>query len=153
MRILAKHKKAHFDYEIIETLDVGIVLQWHEVKSCKLGHPNLTDGIVKIIGQTAYITNMDIPLYAKTPPALAPGYEAKWNRRLLMTKNQLTKRAERIQKTWLRIIPLELYETSTRFIKIKLGLGKLKKKVEKRSVLKDREITREVDRAMKKYKS
>ncbi len=69
-----------------------------------------------------------------------------------MTKNQLTKRAERTQKTWLRIIPLELYETTTRRVKLKLGLGKLKKKIEKRAVIKDREVTREIDRTMKKYR-
>jgi tmRNA-binding protein len=52
----------------------------------------------------------------------------------------------------LRIIPLELYETTTRRVKLKLGLGKLKKKIEKRSVIKDREVTREIDRTMKKYR-
>ncbi len=152
MRILAKHKKAHFDYEIIDTLDVGLVLRWHEVKGCKVGHPNISDAIVKILGGHAYITNMDIPLYAKTAPTLAVWYDPKWNRKILMTKNQLTKRAERTQKTWLRIIPLELYETTTRRVKLKLGLGKLKKKIEKRSVIKDREVTREIDRTMKKYR-
>lgn len=152
MRILAKHKKAHFDYEITDTLDVGIVLQWHEVKSCKVWHPNISDAIVKILGGHAYITNMDIPLYTKTAPALATWYDPKGNRKLLMTKNQRTRRAERTQKTWLRIIPLELYETATRLVKLKLGLGKLKKKIEKRSVIRNREVTREIDRTMKKYR-
>lgn len=152
MRILARHKKAHFDYEIMDTIEVGIVLVWHEVKACKVGHPNISDAIVKITSKGPYITNMDLPLYVRTSPVLAHWYDPKWPRRLLMTKNQITKLHERTQKTWLRLIPLELYETATRFIKLKIGLWKLKKKVEKRSVIKDREVTREIDRAMKKYR-
>ena len=67
MKILAKNKRAQFDYDIEQTWDAGIVLQWHEVKACKLDHCTITEAIIRIDEKTKSlkIINMNIPLYSQ----------------------------------------------------------------------------------------
>ena len=149
MKIITKNKRAYFDYDIKETIDAGIVLKWYEVKSIKSGKVNITDAIVKIRNWEAFITNMDIPLYEKTNPALVPGYKPKGERKLLLTKKQIQRLAERTHKTWLVLKPLEVFITKNWKIKIKLGLAKLKKKIEKRQIIKERDMKRQMMREMK----
>jgi SsrA-binding protein len=152
MKILAKNKKAYFDYEIIDKVEAWLVLSWHEVKSCKVWHPNISDAFVRITHDGMRISNMDIPRYTHTSPHITPWYDAKGKRSLLMTKKQRTKWREQTQKTWLRIIPLTLFINQRWYIKVELWLGKLKKKVEKKQRIKERDIKKEMDAIIKEYK-
>lgn len=152
MKVLAKNKRAFFDYEVIETYDAGIVLLGHEVKSIKTGHITIGDGIVKISPQETVLVNMDIPLYQKTAPQTVSWYQPKWPRRLLLTKREQTVLWSKVQQGGLRIIPLEVYESTRNRIKVKIGLAKLKKKVEKKSAIKERDVKREMDKEIRKFK-
>lgn len=152
MKILAKNKKAYFDYEIHDTLDAGVVLAWHEVKGCKRGHPNISDAFVRISPAGMRLHNMDIPRYAHTSPQSVPGYDAKRTRSLLMTKKQQTKWREKTQKTWLRIIALQLFISDRWYIKVRLWLWKLKKKVQKKTALKEQAVKKDMDRAIKRMR-
>lgn len=149
MRLISKNKQAYFDYEIIDTLEAWIILQWHEVKSVKTWNINLRDSLVVINDREAYVVNIDIPLYKHTGYQTVPGYEPKGQRKLLLTKRQRTKLWERTQKTWLRIVPLQLYEDKNRRIKLKIGLWKLKKKIQKKAIIQERDTKREMDRQIK----
>lgn len=151
MRVITKNKFAYSDYDIEQEFNAGIVLQWHEVKSIKTSNINIKDAIVKLDYDTKelYITNMDIPLYAKTNPDSVPGYEAKWRRKLLVNAKELAKIAAATTKTWLTIVPLEVWESKWRIIKIKIGIGKLRKKVEKKQLIKDRDTARLADKEIK----
>jgi SsrA-binding protein len=112
MRSITKNKSASFDYEIIDSYDAGIVLEGHEVKSCKTGKCNISDGIIFVKNGKLSITNMDIPLYERTSPKAVPHYEPRGTRNLLMNKKELAKIVSSTTKTGHRIIPLELRETS-----------------------------------------
>lgn len=152
MRIINKNKFANSTYEITETFDAWIVLKWYEVKSVKLSKVNIKDAIIKIYWTEIFITNMDIPLYERTSVNIAKNYDQKWNRKLLLTKREITKIAERTTKTGLTIVPLEVYENKYWFVKIKFWLWKLLKKVEKKQIIKERDVAREMQREIKMIK-
>lgn len=149
MKIITKNKFAYSDYEIIETFDAWVVLKWYEVKSIKSWKVNIKDAIVKVLFREIYITNMDIPLYERTSTVIAQNYQQKGNRKLLLKKKEITRLWERTQKTWLTVVPLEVFITKTGFIKIKIWLWKLRKKIEKKQILKEKQLDKEAKKELK----
>lgn len=149
MKIITKNKFAYSDYEIMETLDAGIILKWYEVKSVKSSKVNIKDAIVKVLWQEIYITNMDIPLYEKTSTVIAQNYDQKGNRKLLLKRKEIARLWERTQKTWLTVVPLEVFLTRTGLVKIKIWLWKLRKKIEKKQILKEKQVDREAQKELK----
>jgi len=151
MRVITKNKHVYSDYDIQQEYNAGIVLGWHEVKSIKTGHINIKDAIVKLDHDTKelYITNMDIPLYAKSNPESFPWYEPKGRRKLLVSRKELAKIFAATTKTWLTIVPLEVFENRWRLIKVKIGIGKLRRKVEKKQVIKERDSARLAEKEIK----
>lgn len=148
MKILAKNKRAYFDYDIEQTYDAGLVLLWHEVKACKMDHCTITEWIIRYDEKqrSLLLINMDIPLYSKTQQSLVPGYIPKHPRQLLLNQREITRLVASTKKTGLTIVPLELFEASNRRIKIKIGLAKLRKKIEKKQILKEKDIEKAIRR-------
>jgi SsrA-binding protein len=149
MKIIAKNKIAYHDYSFEKKYEVGIVLLWHEVKSVKIWQVNIRDAIVRIQNRELWIKNMDIPLYKKTSPILAPGYQAKRDRKLLINKRELAKISAFTDQAWNVIIPLQIYINNKWLIKLEIGIGKLMRKIEKKQILKEKDIKRDMDREMK----
>ena len=149
MKIITKNKHAYHDYQIDKEYEVWIILKWHEVKSIKAGHVNIKDSIVRLQNKELWINNMDIPLYEKTSYAVVAGYEAKGKRKLLVTKKELAKISAAIDKSWTVIIPLEIYINKRGLIKIKIWIAKLMRKVEKKQILKEKDIKKQMDREIK----
>jgi SsrA-binding protein len=89
---------------------------------------------------------MDIPLYEKTSPVLVPHYRQKWKRKLLLNKNEITKIAASLDKPWMVALALEVFVNKWGFIKLKIGIGRLHKKVEKKQIIKERDIKKQMDR-------
>ncbi len=148
MKILAKNKRAYFDYDIEQTYDAGLVLLWHEVKACKIDHCTITEWIIRYDEKqrSLLLINMDIPLYSKTQQSLVPGYIPKHPRQLLLNQREITRLVASTKKTGLTLVPLELFEASNRRIKIKIGLAKLRKKIEKKQILKEKDIEKAIRR-------
>ena len=151
MKIITKNKRAYFDYEFSKYYEAGIVLAWHEVKSIKANDVNINDAIAKIRWNKCEIINIDIRLYSKTSVNLVPGYNPKWNRTLLLNQKELAKISADIDKPGIVLKPLEIFLNKRWRIKIKLGIGKLKRKVEKKQIIKDRDIQKQMDREIKNY--
>ena len=151
MKLISKNKRAYFDYEISEEYLTGIVLVWHEVKSIKSWPINIQDTAIVIHNRELWILGMDIPLYKKTSPLLAPHYQAKQKRKLLITKRELSKIAAHMDKPWVVALALEVLIARGGFIKVKIGLGKLRKKVEKKQILKERSIEKEMRKEAKNF--
>ncbi|MFA7718143.1 MAG: SsrA-binding protein SmpB [Candidatus Absconditabacterales bacterium] len=149
MKSITKNRHAYHDYAIDKEYDVGIILKGHEVKSIKASHVNIKDSIIRIDNRELRIIGMDIPLYEKTSHVLVPGYQPKGKRKLLITKKELTKISAQLDKSGTIAIPLEVFVTKTGFIKLKIGIGKLMRKVDKKQVLKERDIKKQMDREMK----
>lgn len=149
MKLITKNRRAYSDYQIDKEYEVGIILRWHEVKSIKAGHTNIKDAVVRMDDRELRIVNMDIPLYEKTAHTLVSGYQPKGRRKLLITKKELTKISAMTDKPGYIIIPLEVFVTKTGLIKLKIWVGKLMRKIEKKQILKEKDIKRQMDREMK----
>lgn len=147
MNELAINRKAPFDYEILRTYEAGIELLGLEVKSVKTGHVNLTGSFAVIKNGEAWIINANIPAYQ---PKNAPAdYDPLRSRRLLLRKSELKELIGSSAREGLTIIPLKMYNKRTR-IKVLLGLGRHKKKHDKRETIKKRESEREIRRELKR---
>lgn len=150
---IKRNKRAYLDYDILEEYIFWIQLKGFEVKQVRTWNVDLKNAFCKFYGNELYIEELNIPLYEKTSPKTVPWYNPKRKRKLLWTKKELKKLLERTTKTWLVIIPLAIgcwYKC--RKIKVKCALAKLRKKVEKKQIIKERDIKREMDRIIKDLK-
>lgn len=147
MGILAKNKRAYFDYEIEDKLEAGLVLTGQEVKSAKTGGITLTGSYAKIIGGEAALINAQIRPYVHA--SVNESYDPTQTRRLLLHKSEILKFSNRTDEKGLTLLPLEAY-TKKGKIKILLGLGRSRKKTDKREVIKKRESDRYIQKALRK---
>ena len=145
MKPLSENRKAHFDYEILETYEAGIVLTGQEVKSIKAGQANLTGSFVVIKPNGAFLLNMQIPPYQ--PKNTPPDYKPDRTRQLLLNKKELNYLFGKT-KEGLTIVPLSVYNKGRR-IKLSIGLARHKKKQDKRETIKKREFKREKERVIR----
>ena len=149
MKLISKNRHAYHDYQIDKDYEVWIILKWHEVKSIKASHVNIKDSIVRLDNKELWINNMDVPLYEKTSYALVPGYQAKGKRKLLITTKELAKVSSAIDKSGTVIVPLEIFINKRGLIKLNIWIGRAMKKIEKKQVLKERDIKKQMDREIK----
>lgn len=139
--IISENRRARFDYEITETYEAGIELLGHEVKSAKSGRLQVAGARVLIRGDEAWLVNSHIPPYQ--PKNTPSGYEEDRARRLLLTKGEIKKLAGALREKGHVLVPLEAH-LKRGFVKIKLGLGRARKKSDQREVLKKRAHAREM---------
>ena len=149
MKLITKNKHAYHDYQIDKDYEVWIILKWHEVKSIKTSHVNIKDSIIRLSNKELWIMNMDIPLYEKTSHALVPWYEPKGKRKILITKKELAKISSALDKSWTVVIPLEVFINKRGLIKLKIWVGKVLKKIEKKQILKEKDMKKQMDREIK----
>jgi SsrA-binding protein len=137
-----KNRKAFFDYEILETLEVGIVLEGHEVKSIRRGGLSLKDSYVICKDGEFWLLNANIVKYLFAP---LENYDSARTRKLLASKKQIMVWVSKIKQGNLAIVPLKAYAKG-KMIKLEIGLAKGKKKHEKKEAVKKRELERELHR-------
>lgn len=142
----ATHKRAHFDYDILETFEAGLVLLGTEVKSIRAGRCKLEGGHILVRGKEAYIVGIGIPAFQ--PINTAKGYDPERARKLLLTPKQLVELERETEQAGLTGIPLKLYNKG-RQIKLLIAIARGKKKADKRESLKARDVKREIDRTLK----
>jgi len=149
MNVIATHKKAYFDYEILQTIEAGIVLSGPEVKSIKNGRINLSGGYVNIDRQDIpWLINIHVDPYAPAAQ-VQKNYNPTQNRRLLLHKKEITSLIGKLKIRGLSLIPLKVY-VERRIIKIQIGLVRGKKKWDKRETIKKREMKRKIEQLLKK---
>ena len=146
MPILAQNKRAYFDYEIIETFEAGMALIGQEVKAIKTGHISLKGSYVVIKDSEVFLIGANIPPYQ---PKNAPkDYEPQRSRKLLLKKSEIKYLTGKSKQKGLTLIPLKVY-TKRGKIKLEFGIGRGKKKSDKREAIKKREFRREKERLLK----
>lgn len=145
MKVLSTNKKAFFDYEVIDSLEVGIVLLGTEVKSAKEGKVNLKDSFVKIMNGEAYLLNCHISPYSH---GNIINHDPTRTRKLLLHKKELNKLIGKSKERGLTLIPLKMYLKGNK-IKVEIALAKGKKKYDKRKSIKEKELSREIKRELK----
>ncbi|MEA3293140.1 MAG: SsrA-binding protein SmpB [Patescibacteria group bacterium] len=146
MKILAKNKKAYFDYEILEKFEAGIVLTGNEVKSIRAGRMSLVSSFVILKNEEVFLINASIPPYQ--PKNVPAEYEPIKTRKLLLKKSEIKHLIGKSKQKGLTLIPLKVY-TDKRNIKIEFAVGRGKKKFDKREKIKKQDIEREMRKALK----
>lgn len=140
MKTVAQNRRARYDYEILETVEAGILLTGPEVKSCRRGHINLAGAYVSFLGGKALLKGAGISKYAFSGPDIA--HEEHRDRPLLLKKNEAGKLQRATEEKGMSLIPLEI--RAGKYVKILLGLGKGRKKTDKRQAIKERETGRRI---------
>ena len=146
MSDLSKNKRVKFDYDILETFEAGLVLSGQEVKSAKTGHFKLKGGHVIFRGDDAYIIGVHISKYNKAGEL--KDYDPERTRKLLLHKKELRRLRGKSEEKGLTIVPIRAYINRGR-IKIEIGVGRGKKRHEKRAVIKKRDLDREARSQMR----
>ncbi|MDD2518878.1 MAG: SsrA-binding protein SmpB [Bacilli bacterium] len=142
-----KNRQAHFNYEIIDTFETGIVLKGTEIKSIRNGSANLKDSYAIIKNNELFLLNMHISQYEQ---GNIFNHEETRTRKLLMHKKEIVKLNNYLTTEGLTLIPLKLYFKKNK-AKILLGLAKGKKTYDKRQTIKERDIAREMQKEQKEY--
>ena len=146
MKELSKNKRAYFDYNILEKIEVGIELLGFEVKAAKSGKIDLSGSYARIKDGQAWLVGASISPYQ---PKNTPGeYDPGRDRRLLITKKEIKDLSRKHREAGLTVVPLRAY-IKGRLVKIELGLARSKKKWDKRDVIKKRESDTEIRRTFK----
>jgi SsrA-binding protein len=144
-KLFANNKKAYYDYNILEKLEVGLVLSGHEVKSIRCSNVNLAYSIVRFLNGEAFVENMFVAPYEQISTHIID-YDAKRKRKLLMHKLEIKKMHSKVREKGLSVIPLEVYIGNKSKIKLLIGLAKGKKSYDKKELIKKKDIAREMVR-------
>ena len=143
-----KNRRATFDYEIIDTFTAGIVLTGTEIKSIRSGHASLVDTFCYIsqLGEVL-VKNMNIAQYFY---GTYNNHEARRDRKLLLTKKEITKLAKSGKDAGYTIVPLRLFINGKGLAKLVIGIARGKKEYDKRQSIKEREDKRNLARIMQR---
>jgi len=147
VKIIAKNRRALFDYHVESRVEAGISLTGTEVKSLREGSAQLSDSYA--IGQRGelFLLNAQIPPYKPAGPLL--NHEPKRTRKLLLHRHEIDRLLEQQQKGGYALIPLSIYFKDGR-VKVEIGVAKGKRAADKRDSIAEREARREMERARRR---
>ena len=138
MKVVAQNRRARFDFEITDTVEAGIILSGQEVKSCRMGHVNLLGSYVSFFGGVAVLKHAKISPYAFA--TVGGEYDPGHDRQLLLKKPEAARLASVIAEKGVTLVPLEV--RAGKFIKVLIGVGRGRKRADKRARIKEREMGR-----------
>ena len=141
-----KNKRATFDYEIIETLQAGIVLTGTEIKSIRDGKAGLADTFCYVYNGEVWVKNMYIAEYSF---GSYNNHQIRRDRKLLLTAKEIARLTNTSQTPGFSIIPTRLFLNEKGFAKLTIAIARGKKQYDKRESIKERDDRRAMDRAMK----
>lgn len=145
---LAQNKKAYHDYNILETIEAGIVLTGTEIKSVRASRINLKDGYAQIRNGEAWLMNVHISEYDQGNRF---NHDPLRARKLLLHKKEINKLIGETGQQGITLIPLKVY-LKNGFAKVLLGVAKGKHEYDKRETIKRRDQEREIRRTLKNYR-
>ncbi len=138
------NKRALYDYLITDRFEAGINLNGAEVKAIKMEHADLTGSYVRIIGSEAYLVNAKIFPYEYARPE---NYDESRTRKLLLHKNEIISLKHKTDGANLTLVPISFYEKHG-LIKLEVGVGKGKKKFDKKEAKKKADLDREIEQEL-----
>jgi SsrA-binding protein len=146
-RTVATNRRARHDYAIEETFETGMVLTGPEVKSLRAGRATLSDAYARVSpeGNAVWVENLHISPYEMSNTR---GYDPKRARKLLLHRDQIQRLIGKTAERGLTLVPLRIYFTRG-LAKMELGLGRGKRRFEKREAIAEREHRREMERALR----
>ena len=142
-RTVATNRRARHDYAIEETYSAGMVLTGPEVKSLRAGRATLVDAFARVVGGEVWVEGLHIPPYEM---ADTRGYQPKRPRKLLLHRAEIERLTGKTAERGLTLVPMRIYFDHG-LAKLELGLGRGKRRFEKRQDIAEREHRREIERA------
>ncbi|MBI4498340.1 MAG: SsrA-binding protein SmpB [Chloroflexi bacterium] len=144
-KVISVNRKAYFDYEVLDSLEAGMVLTGTEIKSLREGRVNLRDAYARVEHGEVWLYNMHIAPYAH---GNRYNHEPMRRRKLLLHRGQIAELAGRTAEKGYTLVPLRLY-LKDGYAKIELGVVRGKRQYDKRETIARREAEREMERAMR----
>lgn len=145
-RVAADNRKARYNYEIVETLEAGLMLTGTEVKSLRQGKSTIAESYASDEGGEIWLINAYIPEYLEGNRF---NHQPRRPRKLLLHRRQIEKLSAAVQRDGMTLIPLKLYFNDKGRAKLELALGRGKKLHDKRETEKRRDWGREKARLMR----
>jgi SsrA-binding protein len=142
---LAQNRKARHEYDIIDTIEAGIVLRGTEIKSVRAGQISLQDGFAAIEDGEIFLFNTHIAPYEQ---GNIHNHDPLRKRKRLMHQNQIDRLHGQVSQKGMTLIPLKVY-IKNGVAKVLIGLAKGKRQYDKRETIKRRDQERQIDRAIK----
>jgi len=149
MKVIAKNKKAFFNYEHIEKIEVGIVLLGSEVKSIREGSISLKESYAEVRGGEVFLLNCHISPYN---PANIFNHDPLREKKLLLHRREIKRLIGKIKEKGLTLVPLKVLLNDRGKVKVELALAKGKRVYQKRETIRQRDQDREMNAELKRYR-
>jgi len=146
-RVLAENRKARHKFDVLQTLECGLVLVGSEVKSLRDGKISLDESYGRVRDGEVWLVGCDIPEYAQ---ATVWNHDPKRPRKLLLQQREIRKFANQAHEKGLTLVPLKVYFNERGIAKILMGLCRGRKLHDKRDAMKKADVKRDIDRAMRR---
>ncbi|WP_270886644.1 SsrA-binding protein SmpB [Pedococcus sp. 5OH_020] len=143
-KVVASNRKARHDYLIEDTFEAGIVLMGTEVKSLRMGRASLIDGYATFRGDELWLEGVHIPEYVQ---GTWTNHTPRRRRKLLLHRTELAKILRKSSDSGHTIVPLQLYFKDGK-AKVEIAIAKGKRQYDKREALRERQDTRDAQRAL-----
>ncbi len=144
VRRVAHNRRARFDYQIEERLEAGLALTGSEVKSLRAGNVSLADAYAQPRGDELWLVHCRIGEYQ---PAAVFGHSPLRDRKLLLHRSELDKLRGKVEQRGYTLVPLSIYFRDG-WAKVELALARGRTHGDRRSAIAEREVKREMDRAL-----
>ena len=145
-KLIAKNRRAFHEYEILERFEAGVELTGTEVRSLRENSCQLTDCFALIRNGEVWLNNVHIPPYRNGNLA-NPDPDRK--RKLLLHRNEIRMLEQKTREKGMALVPTQIYFKENSLVKVELALARGKKLYDKRQSMAERDVAREIDRALK----
>jgi len=147
-KTVTENRKARHRFEVLDSLECGLVLVGSEVKSLRNGKVSLDESYARVRNGEVWLVGSDIPEYAQ---ANVWNHDPKRPRKLLLHRRELRKFANQAHEKGLTLVPLKLYFNEKGIAKVLVGLCRGKKLHDKREALKRADMQRDIQRSMREH--
>lgn len=146
VKVVARNRKAYYDYHVEDRYEAGLVLRGSEIKSIREGRVSLREGYVRPRDGELWLLNVHIGSYK--PAGRYFDHDPRRPRKLLLHRYEIDRLIGEVERSGYTIIPLQMY-LKNGLAKVEIGLARGKAKHDKRRVIAERDAEREIDRAMR----
>ena len=143
MKLVAKNKRARFEYELLDSYEAGIVLTGDEIKSVRAGHFSIVDTYGFIKDGECFLRNSYIKEYSNSFDAGRSGDSTRRDRKLLLHKDEILKMKKKLEQDHLTLVPTKAYFSGSN-IKVEIAVARGKKLYDKRESLKKKDLDRKL---------
>ena len=150
MILIAKNKKAHYEYFISNTIEAGMVLTGDEVKALREKKASISEAFAETENGELWLVNADISFYKNSSKILVT--DAKRKRKLLVKKKEISTLQGKVEREGFTIIPLKLYFNKKGYAKIEIAVAKGKKLYDKREDKKKKDWNLQKQRLLRDFK-